>query len=120
MDVILVDTAGRLHTSDSLMDELRKIARVLGKRIPEAPHETLLVLDGTIGQNALAQAKTFSAAVPVTGLVVTKVDGSARGGIVVAVHEALNVPVKFLGVGEKIGDLEVFDAESFSRELLAE
>ena len=120
MDVIIVDTAGRLHTSDSLMDELRKIARVLGKRIPEAPHETLLVLDGTIGQNALAQAKTFSAAVPVTGLVVTKVDGSARGGIVVAVHEALNVPVKFLGVGEKIGDLEVFDAESFSRELLSE
>ncbi len=120
MDVIIVDTAGRLHTSDSLMDELRKIARVLGKRIPEAPHETLLVLDGTIGQNALAQAKTFSAAVPVTGLVVTKVDGSARGGIVVAVHEALNVPVKFLGVGEKIGDLEVFDAEAFSRELLAE
>lgn len=120
VDVIIVDTAGRLHTSDSLMDELRKIARVLTRRIPDAPHETLLVLDGTIGQNALAQAKTFSAAVPVTGLVVTKVDGSARGGIVVAVHEALNVPVKFLGVGEKIGDLEVFDAESFSRELLAE
>jgi fused signal recognition particle receptor len=119
-DVIIVDTAGRLHTSDSLMDELRKIARVLAKRIPDAPHETLLVLDGTIGQNALVQAKTFSAAVPVTGLVVTKVDGSARGGIVVAVHEALNVPIKFLGVGEQIGDLEVFDAESFSRELLAE
>jgi fused signal recognition particle receptor len=119
-DVVIVDTAGRLHTSDSLMDELRKIARVLGKRIPDAPHETLLVLDGTIGQNALAQAKTFTAAVPVTGLVVTKVDGSARGGIVVAVHEALNVPIKFLGVGEQIGDLESFDAESFSRELLAE
>jgi len=120
VDIIIVDTAGRLHTSDSLMDELRKIARVLAKRIPDAPHETLLVLDGTIGQNALVQAKTFSAAVPVTGLVVTKVDGSARGGIVVAVHEALNVPIKFLGVGEQIGDLEVFDAESFSRELLAE
>jgi fused signal recognition particle receptor len=120
VDVVLVDTAGRLHTSDSLMEELRKIARVLGKRIPEAPHETLLVLDGTIGQNALVQARTFTAAVPVTGLVVTKVDGSARGGIVVAVHEALNVPVKFLGVGEKIGDLELFDAESFSRDLLAE
>jgi fused signal recognition particle receptor len=120
IDVVIVDTAGRLHTSDSLMDELRKIARVLGKRIPDAPHETLLVLDGTIGQNALAQAKTFTAAVPVTGLVVTKVDGSARGGIVVAVHEALNVPIKFLGVGEQIGDLESFDAESFSRELLAE
>jgi fused signal recognition particle receptor len=120
VDVVIVDTAGRLHTSDSLMDELRKIARVIAKRLPGAPHETLLVLDGTIGQNALAQAKTFTAAVPVTGLVVTKVDGSARGGIVVAVHEALNVPVKFLGVGEKIGDLEPFDAESFSRELLAE
>jgi fused signal recognition particle receptor len=119
-DVIIVDTAGRLHTSDSLMDELRKIARVVAKRIPDAPHETLLVLDGTIGQNALVQAKTVSAAVPVTGLVVTKVDGSARGGIVVAVHEALNVPIKFLGVGEQIDDLEVFDAESFSRELLAE
>ena len=119
-DVVIVDTAGRLHTSDSLMDELRKIARVLGKRIPDAPHETLLVLDGTIGQNALVQARTFSAAVPVTGLVVTKVDGTARGGIVVAVHEALNVPVKFIGVGEKIGDLASFDAETFSRDLLAE
>lgn len=119
-DVVIVDTAGRLHTSDSLMDELRKVARVLGKRIPDAPHETLLVLDGTIGQNALVQARTFSAAVPVTGLVVTKVDGTARGGIVVAVHEALNVPVKFIGVGEKIGDLEPFDADAFSRELLAE
>ena len=119
-DIVIVDTAGRLHTSDSLMDELRKIARVLGKRIPDAPHETLLVLDGTIGQNALVQARTFSGAVPVTGLVVTKVDGTARGGIVVAVHEALNVPVKFIGVGEKIGDLEPFDAEAFSRDLLAE
>ena len=119
-DVVIVDTAGRLHTSDSLMDELRKIARVLSKRIPDAPHETLLVLDGTIGQNALVQSRTFSAAVPVTGLVVTKVDGTARGGIVVAVHEALDVPVKFLGVGEQIGDLEPFDAASFSRDLLAE
>ncbi len=120
VDVVIVDTAGRLHTSDSLMDELRKVARVLSKRIADAPHETLLVLDGTIGQNALIQAKTFTAAVPVTGLVVTKVDGTARGGIVVAVHEALDVPVKFLGVGEKMDDLEAFDAESFSRDLLAE
>ena len=118
IDVVIVDTAGRLHTSDSLMDELRKIARVIGKRLPEAPHETLLILDGTIGQNAVAQAKTFSAAVPVTGLVVTKVDGTARGGIVVAVHEALDVPVKFLGVGEKVDDLEPFDAAAFSRDLL--
>ena len=101
------------------MDELRKVVRVVGRRLPGAPHETLLVLDGTIGQNALAQAKTFSAAVPVTGLVVTKLDGTARGGIVVAVHEAIDVPVKFLGVGEDIDDLVPFDAADFSRDLLA-
>ena len=118
-DVVVVDTAGRLHTSGSLMDELKKVARVTAKRLPGAPHESLLVLDGTIGQNALAQAKTFSAAVPVTGLVVTKLDGTARGGIVVAVHEAIDAPVKFLGVGEDIGDLVVFDAAAFSRELVA-
>jgi fused signal recognition particle receptor len=120
VDVVVIDTAGRLHTSDNLMDELRKIARVIGRRVAEAPHETLLILDGTIGQNAVAQAKTFSAAVPVTGLVVTKVDGTARGGIVVAVHEALDVPVKFLGVGEQLHDLEPFDAAAFSRDLLEE
>ena len=97
---VIVDTAGRLHTSDGLMEELRKVARVIAKRLPGAPHETLLVLDGTIGQNAVAQAKTFAAAVPVTGLVVTKLDGTARGGVVVAVHEAIDVPVKFVGVGE--------------------
>jgi fused signal recognition particle receptor len=101
------------------MDELKKVARVVAKRLPGAPHESLLVLDGTIGQNALAQAKTFSAAVPVTGLVVTKLDGTARGGIVIAVHEAIDVPVKFLGVGEDIDDLVPFDAAEFSRELLA-
>ena len=117
-DVVIVDTAGRLHTSDSLMDELKKVVRVIGKRRPDAPHETLLVLDGTIGQNAVAQAKTFAAAVPVTGLVVTKVDGTAKGGIVVAVHEAINAPVKFLGTGEKAGDLELFDADAFAREVL--
>jgi fused signal recognition particle receptor len=118
-DVVVIDTAGRLHTSGSLMDELKKVARVIAKRLPGAPHESLLVLDGTIGQNALAQAKTFSAAVPVTGLVVTKLDGTARGGIVVAVHEAIDAPVKFLGVGEEIDDLVRFDAAAFSRELLA-
>jgi fused signal recognition particle receptor len=118
-DVVVIDTAGRLHTSGSLMDELKKVARVIAKRLPGAPHESLLVLDGTIGQNALAQAKTFSAAVPVTGLVVTKLDGTARGGIVVAVHEAIDAPVKFLGVGEHIDDLVPFDAAAFSRELLA-
>jgi fused signal recognition particle receptor len=117
-DVVIIDTAGRLHTSDSLMNELRKIDRVIRKRVAGAPHETLLVLDGTIGQNAIAQAKTFAAAIPVTGLVVTKVDGTARGGIVVAVHEALDVPVKFLGVGEKVGDLEPFDAAAFARDVL--
>lgn len=118
VDVVIIDTAGRLHTSDSLMEELKKVARVVKRRMPDAPHETLLVLDGTIGQNAVAQARTFSAAVPVTGLVVTKLDGTARGGIVVAVHEALDVPVKFIGVGEQLADLVPFDAADFARELL--
>lgn len=117
-DVVVVDTAGRLHTSGSLMDEMKKINRVIGKRLPGAPHETLLVLDGTIGQNAVAQAKTFAEAIPVTGLVVTKVDGTAKGGIVLAVHEALDVPVKFIGVGEKATDLVAFDPASFAREVL--
>jgi fused signal recognition particle receptor len=117
-DVVIVDTAGRLHTSGSLMDEMKKINRVIGKRLPGAPHETLLVLDGTIGQNAVVQARTFAEAIPITGLVVTKVDGTAKGGIVLAVHEALNVPVKFLGVGEKSTDLIPFDAAEFAREVL--
>jgi fused signal recognition particle receptor len=117
-DVVIVDTAGRLHTSGSLMDEMKKINRVIGKRLAGAPHETLLVLDGTIGQNAVMQAKTFAEAIPVTGLVVTKVDGTAKGGIVLAVHEALDVPVKFLGTGEKATDLIAFDAAEFAREVL--
>jgi len=117
-DVVIVDTAGRLHTSGALMDEMKKINRVIAKRLPGAPHETLLVLDGTIGQNAVAQAKTFAEAIPVTGLVVTKIDGTARGGIVLAVHEALNVPVKFIGIGEKATDLEQFDPKVFAREVL--
>lgn len=119
IDVVIVDTAGRLHTSAGLMEELRKVARVIAKRLPGAPHESLLVLDGTIGQNAVQQAKEFSTAVPVTGLVMTKLDGSARGGIVVAAHEAIDAPVKFLGVGEQAGDLTPFDATEFSRELLS-
>lgn len=118
-DVVIVDTAGRLHTSSGLMTELQKIHRVLGKRLEGAPHEVLLVLDGTIGQNALAQARVFSAAVPVTGLVVTKLDGTAKGGVVVAVHEALNVPVKFIGVGEAAADLRAFDATQFAQELVS-
>jgi fused signal recognition particle receptor len=117
-DVVIVDTAGRLHTSGSLMDEMKKINRVIGKRLPSAPHETLLVLDGTIGQNAVVQAKTFAEAIPVTGLVVTKVDGTAKGGIVLAVHEALDVPVKFIGMGEKATDLVEFDPAEFAREVL--
>ena len=117
-DVVIVDTAGRLHTSGSLMDEMKKINRVIGKRLPGAPHETLLVLDGTIGQNAVAQAKTFAEAIPITGLVVTKIDGTAKGGIVLAVHEALNVPVKFIGIGEKATDLEQFDPKIFAQEVL--
>jgi fused signal recognition particle receptor len=119
-DVVIVDTAGRLHTSAGLMDELKKVARVITKRMPGAPHETLLVLDGTIGQNAVQQAKEFSAAVPVSGVVITKLDGSARGGVVVAVHEAINVPVKFIGVGEQAGDLEPFDAAVYARNVLSE
>lgn len=119
VDVIIIDTAGRLHTSHALMDELKKVHRVVAKRLDGAPHEALLVLDGTVGQNAVQQAKQFSAAVPLTGLIVTKLDGTARGGVVVAVHEAVNVPIKFLGFGEKASDLEPFDATAFAEELLA-
>lgn len=119
-DVVIVDTAGRLHTQDHLMTELRKVARVIAKRLPEAPHETLLVLDGTIGQNAVAQAKSFAEAVPLTGVVITKVDGTARGGIVVAVHEALDIPVKFVGVGEQPDDLLPFDATEYAKELVGQ
>lgn len=118
VDVIIIDTAGRLHTSDDLMTELRKVNRVITKRMPTAPHEVLLVLDGTIGQNALAQARNFTKAVPITGLVITKLDGTAKGGIVVAVHAELNVPVKFVGLGEQLGDLEPFDAAEFAREVV--
>ncbi len=117
-DVVIIDTAGRLHTSSNLMDELRKIHRVIARRVPGAPHETLLVLDATIGQNAIAQARTFADAVPITGLVMTKLDGTAKGGIVVAVREAISVPVKFIGVGELMSDLEPFNAVAFAAELV--
>ena len=118
VDVVIVDTAGRLHTSENLMEELKKVARVITRRLPSAPHETLLVLDGTIGQNAIAQAKTFTSAVPVTGIVMTKLDGTARGGVAVAVHEALDVPIKFVGVGEKAADLVPFDPAAYAKEVL--
>jgi fused signal recognition particle receptor len=120
VDVAIIDTAGRLHTSDALMDELRKVVRVIDKRLPGAPHEALLVLDATIGQNAVAQARVFAASVRVTGLVLTKLDGTAKGGVVVAVHEAINAPVKFVGVGEAADDLEPFDADAFAQGLFAE
>ncbi len=112
-DVVIIDTAGRLHTKIPLMEELKKIKRVLQKIVPEAPHEVLLVLDATTGQNALEQARQFSSAVGVTGLVVTKLDGTAKGGIVFAINKELNIPVKFIGVGEQIGDLQPFDSCAF-------
>jgi fused signal recognition particle receptor len=117
-DVVIIDTAGRLHTSSGLMEELKKIHRVIERRIPGAPHETLLVLDATIGQNALAQARTFAAAIPVTGLVMTKLDGTAKGGIVLAVRESLQVPVKFIGTGETMADIEPFNPVAFAAELV--
>jgi fused signal recognition particle receptor len=120
IDIVIVDTAGRLHTQENLMAELQKVGRVIAKRLPGAPHETLLILDATIGQNAVAQARSFAEALPVSGVVVTKVDGTARGGIVVAVHEAIDVPIKFVGVGESADDLLDFDAKEYAKELLEE
>jgi fused signal recognition particle receptor len=117
-DVVIIDTAGRLHTSAGLMEELKKIHRVIARRIPGAPHETLLVLDATIGQNALIQARTFADSVPITGLVMTKLDGTAKGGIVLAVREALHVPVKFIGTGETMADIEPFNPVAFAAELV--
>jgi fused signal recognition particle receptor len=113
VDVVLVDTAGRLHTKSNLMDELRKVKRVIGQELPGAPHEVLLVLDATIGQNALAQARQFHEAVGVTGLALTKLDGTARGGIVVAITDELKIPVRLVGVGEGAEDLQDFNPEAF-------
>ena len=119
-DTVLVDTAGRLHTQDDLMKEVQKIARVVGRKAPGAPHETLLVLDGSTGQNAVQQGKVFQAALPLTGLIVTKLDGTARGGTVVALRQGLGLPVRFIGVGEQPDDLEVFDPRAYARRLLAD
>ncbi|MET0394213.1 MAG: signal recognition particle-docking protein FtsY, partial [Chitinophagaceae bacterium] len=112
-DVVLIDTAGRLHNKAHLMDELTKIKRVIQKVIPEAPHEVLLVLDGSTGQNALEQAKHFTAATDVTALAITKLDGTAKGGVVLAIANQFNIPVKFIGVGEKMEDLLVFNKHEF-------
>ena len=117
-DVVLIDTAGRLHTKSNLMDELRKITRVIGQALPNAPHEVLLVLDATLGQNALAQARQFHQSVGVTGLVLTKLDGTARGGIVVAIAEELRLPVRLIGVGEAVDDLQDFQPQPFVDALL--
>jgi fused signal recognition particle receptor len=115
---LLIDTAGRLHNKSALMDELKKIDRVLGKQNAEAPHASLLVLDATTGQNAHRQVELFKEAVDVTGLVVTKLDGSARGGVVVALADAFGLPVHAVGVGEGIEDLRPFEARNFARALL--
>jgi fused signal recognition particle receptor len=119
-DVCIVDTAGRLQTQKNLMQELEKIRRVIGKQIPEAPHEVLLILDATTGQNGISQAKHFSEAVQCTGLVLAKLDGTAKGGVAVAIRKQMNLPVKFIGLGESAADLAVFDANEFVEALFDE
>jgi fused signal recognition particle receptor len=119
-DVVIIDTAGRLHTKTNLMEELKKIKRVMAKLLPGAPHEVLLVLDATTGQNGLQQVKHFTEAVEVTGIVLTKLDGTAKGGIVLAISNEMNMPVKFIGVGEKIDDLQIFNCRTFVDALFEE
>lgn len=114
VDTVFVDTAGRLHTKVNLMEELKKIKRTISKKIPDAPHEVLLVLDATTGQNALSQAKLFHEAIDVSGLVLTKLDGTAKGGIVMSISQSLNIPLQFIGVGEGIDDLQPFDPQQFA------
>ena len=117
-DVVLVDTAGRLHNKQNLMNELNKISRVIDRECPDASRETLLVLDATTGQNGLIQAKQFGESAGITGIVLTKLDGTAKGGIVIAIAKELGVPVKYVGVGEQVGDLQPFDAKAFVEALL--
>jgi fused signal recognition particle receptor len=118
VDVVIIDTAGRLHNQDQLMDELSKIRRVIQKQMPDAPHETLLTIDSTTGQNGVRQAKLFSEAVPVDGIVLTKLDGTAKGGIALAIAGELGIPVKLIGIGEALEDLRPFDADDFARALV--
>jgi fused signal recognition particle receptor len=120
IDVVIIDTAGRLHTQHDLMSELSKVHRVVARRLPGAPHETLLVLDATVGQNALAQARTFSQSLPLTGLVLAKLDSTARGGVVVALKEELDLPVKLVGTGETVDALTPFEPKRFARSILEE
>ena len=120
IDTVLVDTAGRLHTDGRLIEELKKVVRVLAKQHPGAPHESLLVLDATVGQNAVAQARVFAQAIPLTGLVVTKLDGTAKGGSVIALRRAVSLPVRFVATGEGVEDLEPFDAGAYARRLVSD
>jgi fused signal recognition particle receptor len=120
IDVVIVDTAGRLHTQDDLMGELTKVRRVIARQLDGAPHETLLTIDATTGQNGLRQAKLFAAAAEVSGVVLTKLDGSARGGIALAIARELELPVKLIGVGESVEDLRPFDATEFACALIAQ
>jgi fused signal recognition particle receptor len=117
IDVVIIDTAGRLHTKVNLMEELKKISRTVAKHLPDAPHETLLVLDATTGQNAISQAQMFHEATEVTGIVLTKLDGTAKGGVVVGICHSLGLPLKYIGLGEKVGDLQEFDAQAFMKAL---
>ncbi|HWD18771.1 MAG TPA: signal recognition particle-docking protein FtsY [Verrucomicrobiae bacterium] len=117
---LFIDTAGRLHTKHNLMQELQKVHRVMNKKLPGAPHETLLVLDATTGMNALQQAREFHKAAPLTGLVITKLDGTSKGGMVVAIQKELGLPIKFIGLGEKVEDLQPFDAKQFAQALFEE
>jgi fused signal recognition particle receptor len=118
VDVLIFDTAGRLHTQTTLMQEIEKVQRVIRRKMPDAPHETLIVLDGTVGQNAMAQVRTFGEVLDLSGIVLTKMDSTARGGIVVALKEEFDLPVKFIGVGEGIDDLVPFEIEAFAEEVL--
>ena len=120
IDCVIIDTAGRLHTKINLMEELRKIQRVIAKLVPQAPHEVLLILDATTGQNGLQQAKKFTEALSVTGIVLTKLDGTAKGGITVAIQKQLGIPIKFIGVGEGVDDLQPFEPGEFVEALFAE
>jgi fused signal recognition particle receptor len=119
-DYLFIDTAGRLHTKHNLMQELHKLHRVIGKQLPGAPHEVLLVLDATTGMNALNQAREFNKIVPLTGLIVTKLDGTSKGGMVVAIQKELGLPIKFVGLGEQADDLQPFDAKQFAEALFEE
>jgi fused signal recognition particle receptor len=118
-DVVIIDSAGRLHTQSDLMQEINKVERVIARKLPGAPHETLLVLDATVGQNAVAQARTFSKSLKLTGLVLAKLDSSAKGGVVVALRQEFGLPVKLIGTGEHIGDIEEFNPREFAEEILS-